>query len=366
MFDTLNFLKLLIFLVTIPIVYFVYIAWFFAWHFKNTKGVAYFGKSQYERKQFKTKVVKYGSLARPFLQKIGPKISKPNFYSICYNGMYAPLESCSPESIKKAVGYKPNKNDLFVATQMKCGTTWMQQIVYEILSRGNGDLSDIGHKHLYAMSPWIESFKSVRIKDAPLIGRKGVKIIKTHLPASLCPYDEKAKYIYVTRHPVSCYKSSNDFMNAIAGPLSPKKPDALSWFCSDRMWFDSWPNHVEGYWQWAQTRSNVYFIHFEELKHDLSESIKKIAVFLDCKLTKSEVLLITYKCGFDYMKEHEEYFEMSTPTLFSQEQTFFKSGSVTRYTSVRTEERNKIAQYCKEKLTHAKYPLSKFYPDIYT
>ena len=64
------------------------------------------------------------------------------------------------------------------------GTTWMQQIVYEIFYKRKGDLSDAGHRHLYAASPWIEAVDGVSMDEAPLHGAKGRRIIKTHLPAN--------------------------------------------------------------------------------------------------------------------------------------------------------------------------------------
>ena len=57
--------------------------------------------------------------------------------------------------------------------------------------RGRGDLGDGGHIHMYATSPWIESAGSVRLEDAPRIGPEQRRIIKTHMPASLCPYSEE-------------------------------------------------------------------------------------------------------------------------------------------------------------------------------
>ena len=67
-------------------------------------------------------------------------------------------------------------------TQMRCGTTWMQQLVYQIVTQGQGEFSDPGRAHLYATSPWIEAINSVSMEDAPLVGKRPTKIIKSHLP----------------------------------------------------------------------------------------------------------------------------------------------------------------------------------------
>jgi hypothetical protein len=151
----------------------------------------------------------------------------------------------------------PGEGDVFVASQMRCGTTWMQQIVYEILTGGRGDLGDAGHRSLAAISPWIDGGVSVPLERFPLIGERKARLIKTHLPADLCPYGEQARYIYVTRHPVACFASCVDFLTGQYGWLTPSRRDLLDWYCSDRMWWRPWPDHVDGWWRWAQERSNV-------------------------------------------------------------------------------------------------------------
>ena len=248
-----------------------------------------------------------------------------NFYGFYYENVFLPWSFCPKRNVSRAVQYQPQPEGVFIATQIRSGTTWMQQFVYEILSRGKGDLSDEGHIHLYAVSPWLEARIGVSIEKAPLIGENTKRIIKTHLPSSLCPYDEEAQYIYVARHPVSCCASSIDWLSYLGGPLMPSRNILLDFFCSDQFLFSSWPEHVEGYWQWAQTRPNVLFLHFEEMKKDLTKIILKIAGFLGCKLTEDEISTITEKCSFAYMSAQAERFEMSPPTPFmSDEQGFLR------------------------------------------
>ncbi len=362
--ENINCLTIFLLLTGIPVCYFTYLILFNCWHTCSTRGVSYFGKPINERRKFKEKINHNGILSKLFFDFLGPKIAKPNLHEFSYQKVHAPLICCSVKTFKKAKSYDPVRNDLFIATHMKCGTTWMQQIAYEILCHGNGDLSDNGHNHLYAMSPWIESFNSIGMDNAPLIGKNKMRIIKTHLPTTLCPYNDKAKYIYTIRHPISCFKSFVDFSKAVAGPLSPPVNQLADWFCSDQYWWGSWPDHVEGYWHWSQTKPNVLFFHFEELKKNLRSVIVRVAEFLNCELTDSEISKILTKCSFSYMKEHEEWFEMTPPTLFSAQNTFFKSGSAKRHQSVDISHQKKISDFCTNKLKNSSYPLSHFYSDI--
>jgi hypothetical protein len=241
----------------------------------------------------------------------------------------------------------------------------MQQIVYEIVHRGGGDLSDKGHGHLYAASPWIDGVNSVSLKDAPLVGVEPTRIIKTHLPTKLCPYSEQAKYIYVTRHPVSCFASIVDYNRTLLGPLMPDVDKMVDWFCSDRMYWLPWPEHVAGWWQWAQSRENVLFIHYEEMTTNFAAILDQVACFLGYQLTAGEKQRISEKCSFQYMKDNEELFEMSPPNMFSViGGQFFASGKESRCTDATPAIRQRILDYCRQSLRGSDYPAHQFYSDL--
>ncbi len=53
---------------------------------------------------------------------------------------------------------------------MKCGTTWMQNLVYQLVTRGQKDLTETGTA-LYHLSPWLESRKTIPATDGPLLGQ---------------------------------------------------------------------------------------------------------------------------------------------------------------------------------------------------
>jgi hypothetical protein len=348
----------------VPILMVLFVIGMFGWQYFNTKGLAYFGRPQAERQRFKQQVARYSRFIRPLLRPLAACATNPNQFTISYDSIRAPSNNCNAKSFAQAVHYAPQPNDLFVVTQMKCGTTWMQQLAYEVLLHGHGDFSDAGHGHLYATSPWLESFNGVSVADAPLLGRSQARLIKTHLPATLCPYDESAKYIYVTRHPASCYRSCVDFFRSVSGPFTPPDDALLDWFCGDQMWWGSWPDHVAGFWQWAQMRPNVQFVHFEEMKRDLSAVIRRVAAFLDVSLTDAELTQVAEKCSFDYMKAHEEQFEMMPPNFLASGDTFFKSGSLQRHAAVAPAHKARILAFCRERLTGSDYPLAQFYPDV--
>ena len=328
--------------------------------------MAYYGKTLPERRAVKKWIRRYSLPAMPLVSILAicnrKRATMPVFE---YEGVCGPPKVSGPEVFERAKNYQPRSEDIFVASQMRCGTTWMQQLVYEIVNRGQGDLSDKGHGHLYATCPWIDAVNSVSLEDAPLVAEKPARIIKTHLPTRLCPYSEVAKYIYVTRHPVSCFASIVDYNRTLLGPLMPDIDKLVDWYCSDRMYWLPWPAHVAGWWQWAQSRKNVLFVHYEEMTKNFAAVLDRVAEFLGYQLTGAEVELISEKCSFKYMKENEELFEMAPPNMFSViGGQFLTSGKTNRHQDVTPAVRERILDYCRQSLHGSDYPAHQFYPDL--
>jgi hypothetical protein len=343
-----------------------YLKWYLRWEAAQTGGMAYYGRPLSERRALKRRMRRYSFPARSLVQLLAAahrsRLTMPSFV---YEGVCGPPKVSSPEVFSRARNYRPRPEDVFVVTQMRCGTTWMQQLVLQIVTRGTGDLSDAGLGHLDAVSPWIDAVNSVSIDAAPLVGEKPTRIIKSHLPASLCPDGGGAKYIYVARHPVSCFASIVDYNRSLLGPLTPSVGLLADWFCSDRMYWLPWPTHVAGWWRRAQERDNVLFLHFEEMTTDFAGVRDRVARFLGCELTVEERQLVAQKCTFQYMKEHEELFEMAPPTMFSVTGgEYLKSGKESRYEDVAPEIRNHILAYCRNALARSESTAGRFYADL--
>lgn len=85
-------------------------------------------------------------------------------------------------------------DDIVIGTYAKSGTTWMQQIVGQLIFNGASDVE------IHALSPWLD----LRITDqakafADLEAQRNRRFIKTHLPLDALVYSPRAKYIYVAR-----------------------------------------------------------------------------------------------------------------------------------------------------------------------
>lgn len=120
------------------------------------------------------------------------------------------------ENVRSAINYKPRDGDVFLVTYPKCGTTWMQHIISNILTRGMPP-TDIGEFSI--MAPYIDMTGA---KAAEIPSRTGP--ITTHLPPSVFKPVERAKYVYVTRNPYDCAVSYYHF----ALGMTPKSATDVS------------------------------------------------------------------------------------------------------------------------------------------
>ena len=100
------------------------------------------------------------------------------------------------EGFESGQRYRAAPGDIFVATYPKCGTTWMQYIVY-LLLHGAEPLPAGGR--LDAVFPHLEEVGAEAVGVLPV-----PRLIKTHLPFERTPWHAGARYIYVARNPFDC------------------------------------------------------------------------------------------------------------------------------------------------------------------
>ena len=214
--------------------------------------------------------------------------------------------------------FKFRDDDVIIATYSKSGTTWMQQIVAQLIFNGAEGLD------LHNLSPWLD-FRHLPREDVErLEAQPHRRFIKTHLPVDALVISPKAKYLYIGRdgrdtawsyfnhqsNVTEKAKGVQDDLPDEFGPRDPPCPDNAHEFY--RMWFEGngtfiWPfwEHVRSWWA-VRDQPNVKLIHFNDLKSDLTGSIRSIAVFLGISMDEATFPKIVHHCTFDYMKANAE------------------------------------------------------------
>lgn len=206
-------------------------------------------------------------------------------------------------------------DDIVIATYAKSGTTWMQQIVGQMLFGPDPELA------VADMSPWLDLRVPPKEVKLPMVeAQTHRRFLKTHLPVDALVFSPRAKYLYIGRdardvvwsvynHHANAndlwYQALNDTPGRVGPPIGRPNPDIRQYWHEwlDRDGFPFWPFWENARTWWAiRHLPNVMFIHFSELKADLPGNMKRIANFLDIRVESSNWPRILEYCSFDWMK----------------------------------------------------------------
>ena len=240
--------------------------------------------------------------------------------------------------------YRPS-GDVMIATYAKTGTTWMQQIVYQ-LRHGGAENSG----HILEYSPWVEHapvFPTAE-KLARLAALPSPRCLKSHLPLDAIRYDARAQYIYVVRGgldvAMSLYNHHSSFTDAGRARISygERMSFAEFWplFLHGRGPF--WPffHHINAWWKYRQL-PNILLVHFDDLKRDLRGEMQRVATFLRLSLSDEQMSAAVEHASFDWMQSHPQFFE--PPAAIFEKGKFLFKGTNGRWRDTVTPEQ--LAEY---------------------
>ncbi|XP_014806041.1 PREDICTED: sulfotransferase 6B1 isoform X2 [Calidris pugnax] len=180
----------------------------------------------------------------------------------------------------------------------KCGVNWLIQILNDLI------FTTIQSKPVSTELPFIECGdpdKYERMKQIP-----SPRILATHLNYDCLPksiFKNKAKILVLFRNPKDTAVSFFHFHNNV-----PSVPSYSSWdeFFSEFMngkvgwgsYFDhavNWNKHIED--------ENTMFIIYEDLKENLTASVKQIAEFFGFSATAKQIQSIADRATFQAVKD---------------------------------------------------------------
>lgn len=207
--------------------------------------------------------------------------------------------------------------DIVIATYGKAGTTWMQQIIAQLLFEGDPDLA------VAEMSPWMDlRVPPKEIKLAMMETQKHRRFMKTHLPVEALNFSPQAKYIYIGRdgrdvvwsfynHHVNANQKWYDVLNDSPGRVGPpieRPPEDIHQYWKDWLeqdGFPFWPfwENIRSWWE-VRNLPNVLLMHYTDLKSDLPKGIRKIAEFLEIPINEERWDAVLEFCSFEWMKKN--------------------------------------------------------------
>ncbi|MEE4289626.1 MAG: sulfotransferase domain-containing protein [Erythrobacter sp.] len=214
--------------------------------------------------------------------------------------------------------------DIIVCTPPKTGTTWTQRIVGMLLAQSAGP------RQIMEEQPWLDArFIPTEEVVAALSAAEGRRGLKTHSPLTALPLHDDVLYINVARDPrdavMSFHNHSLSFTDEflagmdqiglddplIGAPFPRALEDPQEFF---RRWLrdpeyaplddftiDEFCEIENSFWE-ARERRNVLLVHYNDLKADRADEMRRIAQF--CGIETPEPLFadMVEAAGFSSMK----------------------------------------------------------------
>ncbi|XP_046365306.2 sulfotransferase 1C4-like [Haliotis rufescens] len=227
-----------------------------------------------------------------------------------------------PDILDAVKDFEVRDDDVFIITYPKAGTTWMQEVLWLVMSDGNFDSAY--QKPVYFRSPFLE-FKDDVLNEVGLELAEPMpspRVIKSHLQVKLMPrqiQQKNCKIVVLFRNPKDLcvsyyhfYKSSSSF-----GNYQGTWAEFLYMFLSGHVDHGSWFDFTRGWWQ-ERHNANVHIVFYEDMKKDLAGAIKELAVFLGKGNLGDELIdRIARHCTFDSMKQnpmtnHEDVYSIDS------------------------------------------------------
>lgn len=173
-----------------------------------------------------------------------------------------------------ALEYRALASDVLVASYPKCGTTWMQYIVYLLM---NAARPLPPGRRLEEFFPHLEEVGAEGVAALP-----GRRLIKTHLPFAMTPYARDARYVYVARNPFDCavsfYHHTRGFVHHYdfaEGTFD----DFFECFIAGEVDFGDYFDHV-GSWYAERHARNVLFVTYERMQRETERVIVEVGEFI--------------------------------------------------------------------------------------
>lgn len=221
------------------------------------------------------------------------------------------------------------EGDIIINAYIKSGTTWVQQIVGQLLWNGAEGIS------VSQLSPWVDCRFPTREERLEYVERQTHRrFLKSHIPADTLVFSPLARYIYIGRDGRDVLWSQynhhcimkDDVIQSIdavperIGPPIGKPPQSVityfrEWLARDGYpWWPYW-EHIRSWWQ-VRRLSNVLLVHFADLKRDMPGEIRRLAGFLEIDFDTTQWGAILDHCSFEYMKSRPELMVPFGGTIF--------------------------------------------------
>ncbi|GFO01107.1 sulfotransferase 1c4 [Plakobranchus ocellatus] len=210
--------------------------------------------------------------------------------------------------VKKIQALPMRKDDIFIASFMKCGTHWLSEILY-MLTRGSTDYSNKMKES--AMLELVDDLPSLELESTLSPRILNSHLYMAHLPKEIV--QKKVKMIHLMR---------NAKDTAVSWYHHIKEMSVLDTFSFDKflqayMLDDHIPmshqlNFLRQFSVFEKTHPDhpIMHIHYEDLKNNPVDVILRLASFIRISASETFCQQVAEACSFENMKRDNERREM--------------------------------------------------------
>jgi len=223
-----------------------------------------------------------------------------------------------PEDLKV---FQTRKDDVFIGSYPKSGTTWVREILWQIFHDGATSNVHIGDRvYWFDMHPLLRRRGAEKDESSPsprpiVELLPSPRLFHSHLPYRLIPkgQDESTvcKYIYIARNPKDVVVSFYLFMQTI--PEMPENgmtiDQVIEGFLNGSGPYGLWTDHVLGWWK-HKDDANVLYLKYEDVKKDPLSVVKAIAEFVNKPLSEEMIQRIAHQCSFGEMAKNPASYQV--------------------------------------------------------
>ncbi|MDX1433398.1 MAG: sulfotransferase domain-containing protein [Gammaproteobacteria bacterium] len=207
----------------------------------------------------------------------------------------------SEEGMARALAFRPRPTDVIISTFPKSGTTWLQQIVHSLRTRGSMDFEEIT-----AVVPWIELAHDMGLDvDAEQVANP--RAYKSHLAWDDVP--KGGRYICAFR---DCGDVLVSMYRFFEGWFFERGSITLETFAREHFLARQglrryWP-HLVSWWR-QRARDDVLLLCYENMTREPPAAIERVARFIGIELDAELRDIVLAQSSIEFMQAHRHQFD---------------------------------------------------------
>eukprot|EP00096_Caligus_rogercresseyi_P015078 TRINITY_DN7534_c0_g1_i1.p1 TRINITY_DN7534_c0_g1~~TRINITY_DN7534_c0_g1_i1.p1 ORF type:complete len:299 (-),score=59.72 TRINITY_DN7534_c0_g1_i1:138-1034(-) len=218
---------------------------------------------------------------------------KKNFKMVVYKDTILTEDMVMSGLMTDLTSFGVRKDDVIVGSFPKSGTTWLQEIVYELLHPESIEIfseefTDVMENKFPYLEYVYPGLKEIEQRPSP-------RLIKTHLPLHLLPEDVSkghGKVIYIYRNPKDVIVSYFYFLQSLSYTnFLGNFAEFFDFFIKNKVPYAPYFPHVNEYIKKSKSHPSQFLaLSYEDLKKDPEGNILRIAEFLKLDPPPKETL----------------------------------------------------------------------------